>query len=132
MMPSVLPRWLYRILFLSVLITALVYLHAISGLRLVLIATLWPLGPVFGMHNGIRRASPEAWQKRPSKFVVIMFYSLLFSIILFPAIVALFIGRLDVAMALTVAIVFSMALILAILPHPSPPSTKLEGVDRMS
>lgn len=134
MMPSVLPRWLYLMVFLSVLISAFVHLHATSGLRLVLIALLRPLGAVFGMQNGIHRASPEAWQKRPSKLAGTLVYSLLFSLILFPAIVALFIGRPDVALALTVAIAFTMALIFRIcgLPHPSPLSTKPEGGGRMS
>lgn len=128
------PQWLRMVLIVVVLLAALVYLHSTGGLSLLLVATIWPLGPVFGMQSGLRRASPEAWQKQSSKVVGILVYAILFSMILFPAIVALFIGRPDVALALAVTIILIMALILRIcrLSLHRPLSTKLAVEDRMS
>ena len=110
--PSLLLRWIRVALVGSGLIAAFFYLYTVGGPQLVIIGVLWPLGSAFGMMNGVERASHEAWQKRSSRLTTVLVFSLLLCVILFPAIVALFIGRMDIALALTVTIILALALIV--------------------
>ena len=138
--PSLLLRWFRVALVGSGLIAAFVYLNSVGGPQLVIVGVLWPLGPAFGMVSGVHRASNEAWQKRSSLLTTVLVYSLLFCVILFPAIVALFISRVDIALALTVAIILALALIVRLAavfgfphtPHPSPLPAKPGRGDRKS
>lgn len=98
------PIWFRLIFTYGALIVAMVFLST-KGLPLVLIGAIWPASVALGMQRGMRRAQPEAWQRKFNKSTSILAYAILFSGIFFPAIIALCVGQLATALALSVIII---------------------------
>jgi hypothetical protein len=84
--------WLRVLLLIALLIVVGSELYRAGGVSLVIVAVLWPIGPVCGMQFAARSAPASKWNGSTTNLRLIMGYVLVWSGMLLPAIACFLFG----------------------------------------